>query len=277
LSDYELAGQRVRSVVDESITDLPMLVRFMQRYTAWNICFGAGVSTLSAKIARSTALFRESGFPPAVADRSVLVASYFFDAARAEFNDGSTRHRDTHRCLAQAFLLGLMKHAETANPIFGDAAFLEKLFAPPVWLTGLGNHVGTGYGLGSPDDLASIFRAMGYHLGSEVLADQEFTHLDSAFRDQQPDLVTELEAAQIEIAGQAHEAYFWLRAHSALGDSAEADHFKWAVKGVHRAFDYLPESVHEELRGQIDLGYLEFARDHEVFFSKVNADPLPSS
>ena len=91
------------------------------------------------------------------------------------------------------------------------------------------------------------------------------------------ELVTVLETEQIEIAGQSHDAYFWLRAHSGLGDGAEAAHFKWAVRGVHRAFDYVPESLHEELRAQIDLGYLEFAADHEVFFTKVNSDPLPSA
>ncbi len=275
LSDYEAAGQRVRDVVQESVPDMGKLVRFVQRYTAWNIAFGAGVCTLASKIGRSTSLFREAGYPPAVADRSVLVGSYFFDAARAEFNDGATRHRDTHRCLAQAFLLGIIQYAEKSDSSYADAGKLEALFAEPLWLTGLRNHCGTGYGQGSPDDLSSIFRAMGYHLGSEVLADQEFTHIDRSFRELQPELVTALEAAQIEIAGQSHEAYFWLRAHSGLGDGAEADHFKWAVRGVHRAFDYVPESLHEELRAQIDHGYLEFAADHEVFFNKVNSDPLP--
>src|SRR5688572_20616291 len=87
------------------------LCRFLARYASWNAVFGSGVSALSAKIGRSRSLFLEPGFALPIADRSVLVASYFFDAARDEFDDRDTKHRDTHRCLAQATLWGCLDWA----------------------------------------------------------------------------------------------------------------------------------------------------------------------
>jgi hypothetical protein len=277
LVDFEDEGARVKGVIEKAAADSAQLVRFMARYASWNGLFGSGVSSLAGKIGRSRSLFLEEGLPPAVSDRSVLVGSYFFDAARDEFDDRDTKHRDTHRCLAQATLLGFIDFARDVEkkPLFGDQAALGRLFDEPIWLVGLRQRVSIGYGLGSPDDYAAIFRSMGYHLGSEVLADQEFSVLDSTLRGTRKELADYLAAHTVTIAKQEHNSYQWIRIHSGHGGGAEADHFAWAVRGVHRAFDYTPESMHADLRDQIDEGYREFARDHREFFGKVLSDPLP--
>lgn len=271
LHDFKAASEGARAVFDHAFRAPRSMLCFMARYAAWNGLFGSGVSSLAGKIGRSRDLFREPGFPPAVADRSVLVASYFFDAARDEFDDRDTPHRDTHRCLAQATLLRMVHfaRAKAGGDGFRDDD-LARLFAEPLWLTGLRNRVTVGYGVGTADGPAAVFRSIGYHLGSELLADQEFSQLDASLREGRPELVQHLAGETVTIAGQDHDAYQWIRIHSGHGGGAEADHFDWALSGARRAFEYVDPDLHEPLEHQVDEGYLDFVRDHREFFERVN-------
>ncbi|MGE0784265.1 MAG: hypothetical protein AB7S26_01155 [Sandaracinaceae bacterium] len=269
LCDYEAEAANVRAAFNAASTDPVRLVRFLSYYTSWNSLFGSGVSSLAGKIGRSRALFREPGLPHAVADRSVLVASYFFDAARDEFDDRDTEHRDTHRCLAQATLIGALGWARTQSKAKElDDASLDAFLAEPMWLAALRHRVTVGYGGGTPDEASTVFRSIGYHLGSELLADQEFSQLDLCLRERCPGLVEHLEGNQVTIAGQAHDAYQWIGIHSGHGGGAEADHFDWALQGALRAFEFVDPADHTELRHQIEDGYVDFARDHREFFER---------
>ncbi len=260
-------GGRVADAARAAAQSTAGLLVFWHRYAWWNGYFGSGVATLSGKIGRNRTLFLDPIAPvPELADRSVLVASYFFDAARDEFDDRDTTHRDTHRDLGQATVLGLLRALdEDGVPL--DA--VRGSLAVPVWLAALGGRVATGYGNGTPDDRASVFRAMGYHLGSEVLADREFTLLDEAMKRHQAPLVERLSAMRLVIAGQAHDPYAWIRIHSGGGGAVEADHFAWAVRGVNLAFLYTPDAERDAMRRQLLLGFEDFARDHDEFFAHV--------
>lgn len=266
--DFSTSHQAVEEALGHAMRSHHGLLRFVGRYTSWNGFFGSGVATLAGKIGRSRGAFLDPAQPVlALADRSVFVGSFFFDAARDEFDDSSTEHRDTHRCLAQSFVAGLARFARLQDP-----QALNALLADPLWLSTLQQRVAMGYGAGSPDSAGSIFRAMGYHLGSEVLADQEFSLIDKALRHSDPELVGFLEQERFEIAGVAHSCYHWLGIHSGHGGGVEHDHFEWAVQGVEKAFAYSPSSDHPALREQILRGFGDFARDHAEFFGLVNRD-----
>ncbi|MEM9069682.1 MAG: hypothetical protein AAGE52_14315 [Myxococcota bacterium] len=269
LRDFEAAGARVEEVVREAMKTRLGLIRFLARYAAWNGLFGSGVALLAAEIGRSQHLFHEEGFPTPLADRSVLVASYFFDAARDEFDDRDTEHRDTHRCLAQATIAGLVELSKDAHPELQSDEALTKFLHYPLWLQSLRYRVAAGYGGGNPDDHGGIFRAIGYHLGSELLADQEFSVIDRTLRGVDASLVETLKNKTITIAGQPHNCYQWIGIHSGHGGGAEADHFAWAVEGADLAFRFVPSDLHAELRRELNEGYLEFARDHDGFFDRV--------
>lgn len=269
--DMQAADARVTAVLEAAAGDLSQLLRFVARYTSWNGLFGAGVATLAGKIARSRGVFVDAEVPVrAVADRSVLVASHFFDAAIDEFDDRSTRHRDSHRCLAQATLLGVLDWCAEQEPeSLADLQAANALLAEPDWLLDLNQRVGVGYGHGSDCSPGELFRSMGYHLGSELLADEEFTRIDAVLRARRPELVRHLESARVEVGGERHEAWKWVRVHSGHGGGAEADHFDWAVQGVERAFDVAPAGLMEELRGAVIEGFRGFERDHQLFFARV--------
>jgi len=267
--DIDEDKQLIRHVLGETLAsgDRERLVRFFARYISWNGFFGAGVATLAGKIARARLLFTDpaEGFRPA-ADRSVLVASYFFDAARDEFDDHESRERDPHRNLAQAFLKGLV---QIALPD-ADAARRNALTADPMWLTALNGAVATGYGAYGADDLPTLFRGMGYHLGSEILADQEFSIIDAILTAQGGDLVPRLQGTTVAIGPESHNAYIWIKIHSGSGGAAEADHFAWATQGVNLALGYVDPSLREDLKRQAERGFLAFAHDQREFFDQVD-------
>ncbi|MEO8672991.1 MAG: hypothetical protein ABI411_16865 [Tahibacter sp.] len=273
LVDFAAQEAKVREALASALGDPLKRVRFLGRYTSWNGFFGSGVAALSGKIGRARRLFLDPDQPlHALADRSVFVASFFFDAARDEFDDRDTVHRDTHRCLAQSMLKGLIDHDARSTPELADTNRLNALIDEPEWLLLLNEHVARGYGVGTPDDLSAIFCAIGYHLGSELLADREFSIIDETLRSTAPELVEALKATRVNIAGQDHVAYQWIAIHSGHGGGAEADHFDWATQGARLALRFVRPVQHPALRRAMHDGFSAFARDHRKFFERVNAE-----
>lgn len=270
LCDFGSREALVRDKLREAFADPVKRVRFLGRYTSWNGFFGSGVATLAGKIGRCRGLLLDPAQPvKALADRSVFVASFFFDAARDEFDDRDTVHRDTHRCLAQSTLKGLIDDAVKAGALKNDLA-VNVLLAEPDWLQALNRRVARGYGASSDDDLPAVFNSIGYHLGSELLADQEFSTIDATLRAEAPELVERLKTAKVNVAGQEHIAYQWISIHSGHGGGAEADHFEWATQGAKLAFRFAPASQHAELKHHLHRGFVKFAGDHLEFFQRVN-------
>jgi hypothetical protein len=272
LTDFDHHETRVSHAIQAACASPEMLLRFFSRYASWNGYFGSGVATLAGKIGRSRGLFRDAGEAiDALADRSVLVASYIFDAARDEFDDRSTTYRDTHRDLAQAMLSGLIHYLRGVAPeLTQTPAALNERMADPAWLRTLDTRVAQGYGSFSQDLHETIFASIGYHLGSELLADREFSIIDAALRRNAPALVTFLEQHRERIGQQDHTAYTWIVIHSGSGGAVEEDHFRLALEGVNFALGCVPAATHDEARRHLHYGFQNFARDHREFFTCVN-------
>ena len=260
--DFAATEARVKQSLARAASSPEALVRFCGNYADWNGLFGSGVAALAAKIGRNHGLFLDADQPlSSIADRSVYVASYFFDAARDEFDDAVNPDRDTHRCLGQAFVSGVV-HWTGFSPEKAN-----KLLAPPLWLRTLQDRVAEGYGAHSPDTRTAIFEAMGYHLGSEILADQEFSLIDHTLRHDVSEVAGYLGNHSVEINGSHHNAWHWIKVHSGHGGGVEHDHFEWAVKGVRRGLDYTPEAERGAAVEAVLRGFDRFADDHAVFFS----------
>ena len=262
--DFSASHALVRRAIADSLADGPALLRFIGRYISWNGWFGGGVSELAAKIARGRDLFVDPQEPiAACADRSNHVGSYIFDAARDEFDDSATPYRDTHRTLAQATIRGVAEY-------YGLVERADELLAEPAWLTALNRRVGEGYGLGTPDTPEAVFGAMGYHMGSEILADEEFTILDKTLRERKPKLVDHLLQHRVRVADAEHAAYYWIGIHSGLGGGVEMEHFEWALGGVREGLRFVEADRRAALREAAMAGFRAFAADHTEFFEKVS-------
>jgi hypothetical protein len=239
------------------------LTRVLAQYIQFNSAFGPGVANLAGEVAARQGLFRDADEPLVIAsDRAAHVASDFFYAAVDEFDDRATPWRDTHRTLAQATLKGLGVHfgytTERLNEIVAVSPATEAAMAE-VW---------EGYGVGARLEDERLFSAMGFHTGSEILADQEFVILDRHLREKHADLVSALEPMKVEILGERHNAYYWIRIHTGV----EAEHFDAALKGVNAALRfYAGDAEPAMVKRWILQGFARFAAVQGGFMTSLAA------
>ncbi len=256
--------ERLRNAFEQAGGDPARLLSVFGRYIQFNSAFGAGVANLAGEIAARQGLFRDADEPvKLLADRASVVAADFFFAAIDEFDDRLTTWRDTHRTLAQAALKGMGAHFGYAPAQLDDVVRLNAATE-----TALGR-VWQGYGVGMRLADAQLFRAMGFHAGSEVLADEEFNVIDAVLRARQPALVAALQGMKVELAGQKHDAYYWIRIHT----SVEAEHFEAALRGANQALRFYagPDSI-DAVRTHILAGLAEFATVQRDFMAAL-AEP----
>jgi hypothetical protein len=261
LVDVDASDARVRARI-ATLRDPRELLRFFVRYASWNGVFANGVTRLVSMIGADRELFREAGFPRAVSDRSNFIASFIFDAARDEYDDHINPIRDTHRCMAQASLIGMRDH-------FGlDDAVLDE--PEPPALLALNDAVFHGYAGehgAAAGEVGRVFAGLGYHLGSELLADREFSMIDEFLRGQHDALVQHLMRTTVELAGGQHRCYAWVGVHSGHGGAVEADHFDYALGAARAAIGYLVGHDEAVAVAALAAGFRAFAADHRTFFT----------
>jgi hypothetical protein len=235
------------------------LLSVVGRYVQFNSAFGPGLANLAGEIAARQGLFRDRDEPlRLVADRAAEVASDFFYAAVDEFDDRLTPWRDTHRTLAQATLKAMGAYFGYTPQQLNDVIRINPTTEASV------ARVFTGYGIGAALDEARLFHAMGFHTGSEVLADAEFNVLDQGLRKGRREMVEALQKTRVAVAGQEHDAYYWVRIHT----SVEADHFDAALKGVNNAARfYAGAEDPAAVKGWVLAGFREFADVQGAFMA----------
>lgn len=237
------------------------LVKVLTRYTYFNATFGAGVASLAAKIGTRPDLFRDLSEPVYVlSDRSMDIASDIFAAAVDEFDDRATNHKDTHRSLAQATLRATLDFFGLTSEQANQCATINEATRKAIVA------VHQGYGVGRMLTDADIFQAIGFHIGSEVLADGEFHHMDDFFQNRYPELTTYLANSTVPINGERHAAYFWVRIHT----SVEEDHFAFALTGANRALQYYVGALtSERAKEHLLAGVKEFAKLQQCFMAEI--------
>jgi hypothetical protein len=235
------------------------LLTVLGRYVQFNSAFGPGLANLAGEIAARQGLFRDLQEPVRIlADRAAEVAADFFYAAVDEFDDRATVWRDTHRTLAQATVKGMGRHFG-----FEPVQLNDVIRINPATEAAMGK-VFEGYGLGARLEEAELFRGMGFHVGSEILADQEFLIIDKVLKARRPEMVAALEAMKVEVLGGQHNAYYWVFIHTGV----EAEHFDAALKGVNNALRfYAGEREAGEVKGFMLEGVRRFAAVQSEFMA----------
>jgi hypothetical protein len=259
-----LSGHRGNEALVSALEDASQpdqLLSVMGRYIQFNSAFGAGLANLAGEIAARQGLFQDPDEPLRVAaDRAAEVAADFFYAAIDEFDDRATPWRDTHRTLAQATLKGLGTCFGYTAERLNDVVRINQATRTAM------DEVWNGYGIGARLDEQRLFSGMGFHTGSEILADQEFVLIDRHLRQRRGDLVRSLEALRVPILGQEHNAYYWIRIHTGV----EAEHFDAALKGVNNALRfYAGTQAPESVKADILAGFSRFAAVQSAFMSAL--------
>lgn len=242
--------------------DLRELFVIMGRYIYFNSVFGGGVANLAGELAARHDLFRDRDEEVhALSDRSCLVASLIFFAAVEEFGDVKVPSRFTHRALAQATLKGLAKH------LGYSPREVDALVVPPWGIQKIvNNDVQGGYLLNRANTESELFSGLGFHIGSEMLADEEFRILDECLRGKHPDLVTLLKGMRVEVGDERLPAYSWIGIHT----TAEAEHLKYAILSAKNALKYYAgANMPQEIKEWVLAGFRKFCQVQADFMNHI--------
>jgi hypothetical protein len=252
-------GNEALEAAFEGAADPAHLLSVLGRYVQFNSAFGPGLANLAGEIAARQRLFRDPDEPVRIlADRASEVAADFFYAAVDEFDDRATAWRDTHRTLAQATVKGMGRFFGYEPLALNDVIRINRATEEAI------PRVFFGYGLGARLEEDRLFGGMGFHVGSEILADQEFVIIDRVLKTRRPEMVAALEAMKVEMLGAKHNAYYWIRIHTGV----EAEHFDAALKGVNNALRYYAgEAEPFRVKAWILDGFRHFADVQSEFMA----------
>ncbi len=230
-SMQDQAGVRALQEALDQAQDPELLQEKLANYVQFNAVFGSAVASLAGSIGPRFDLF----------ENPIAIAAKVFAAAIDE-HGGKDAHGPTHRDLALKFENGiagffhLESHFIVAGQIF---PFKDKVL--------------NGYDKRRQAGAWDLCHALGFHIGSEVLADKEFGVIDQSLRRRFPKLVTEL---------RAQRKYAWIRIHA--GDDSrsgvEDEHAVLAVEAANLAVEScLNPDLRSELPRAIQFGINSFA------------------
>jgi hypothetical protein len=246
----------------EKANDGDLLLRVMGRFFQFSSAFGPGQASLASHVAARKDLFNTSNEVGIFADRSVEVGAGIFFGAIDEFSDRETPGHFSHRVLALATLKGIAT-------FFGfDMETLSKHIRHHAPTNRGIRRVSSSYGVNVVMDDAALFRGIGFHLGTEVLGEDENRVLDSFFCTTRPDIMASLDNAEVEVDGIPVPANIWFRRHII----AEAEHFDAGIDAANQALHYYSGSDSlQEVKQWIFEGVKEVAvLQHETVGAFLN-------
>ncbi|PWU03157.1 MAG: hypothetical protein C5B53_00825 [Candidatus Melainabacteria bacterium] len=223
------------------------LTCLMAQYVQFNSIFGAGVAHLAGLIATRQDMFKDNNESISVlADRSYEVAAEIFFAAIDEF-----RRKKTHRSMAQDSLKGFVEFFKMTP---AEASLRCRV---NVNTSAAVRAVTEGYCFNREITDTDLFSAIGFHIGSELLADQEYNILDRYLKQEHPTLVTFLQRAGV---------YSWVAVHTTV----EADHCDAALQCANSALSFYTGDV-SKAYGFILKGLKHFAKVQARFMHSLSA------
>lgn len=109
-----------------------------------------------------------------------------------------------------------------------------------------------------------LFFALGRHLGSELLADEEFNLMDHFMKSTFPELVAHLSSKVVPEAGVV--AYQWIKVHTYV----EEEHFSHGLDAAMRAIDsYSGPHSKAQVHEMILDGFGAFADFQQEYFGCI--------
>lgn len=206
------------SIFDRSLKlakDGPILVKLLAQFIEFNSVFAGEVANLAGAAAKRKTTFKDvSEKIEQISDKSWEVAAPIFFAALDEFVIGKT-----HRSMAADTL------REIAHFYDFSMEYTNKLIAVNDDTIKAIEKVHEGYCHSQETTDSRLLKGIGFHIGSEVLADQEFNTLAARLKSDQPDLVKHLIATN---------SWSWIAVHTIV----EKDHFEKALSAANLAIRY---------------------------------------
>ncbi|MCU0568597.1 MAG: hypothetical protein MUF49_18620 [Oculatellaceae cyanobacterium Prado106] len=265
--DFPAIEQTVEATVRLAATHPTSLYQFFQRYTYFN----GYASSLISRLASSIALSRYAFIHPDVvvdeeADRGMQISAQVLAAAADESANGVT-----HRSLAQVTLKTVGDYADLAT---ADRNALSKT---PDWMSQIIDSLIHHY-QGTPNDLESLVRAMGFHTASEILGDRENALIDKVIRSDGKgvgfDAYLKDHAIPVQVEGHFYHPWCYILIHGSHEKSGvEAEHFECALQALNATALYcaVPEQTLVEWA---IAGFSDFVQLQQRLFNEIYRECL---
>jgi hypothetical protein len=267
LFDRQMNNANIEATIELAASDPVKLYYFMQRYAYFNSYAGSLVARLASSIGISYQLFRQNEVAVIdQSDRGLEIAAKVLAATIDEHADAGAQ-QVPHRTLAQITLKAVSEYAK-----LGDNE-LNEIAQAPDWMQAIITDLINGY-QGKIDDLEAIVTALGFHIGSELLADREYSLIDKVVRytNRGSGFDSWLQGKQVEVGGKRLSPWYWIVVHGKHNASGvEADHFELALDALNLLAEYRPES-NEQIWQWASRGFLDFAELQQRLFACTKAE-----
>ena len=253
----------LRDEILVQVTTPDDVISFLNRYQLFNGNFAGGVAGLAGAFHIRQNLFRElSVTVSAAVDRSARIASHIYFAAEDEYADRHDHTRVTHRDLGQYVLLGTCEYFDVNQD---DVDRLYPINSATIQTL---SRVDRGYCQEQVNTEETLLRGLGFHIGSELLADEEFNLIDAHLRHAFPKLVTFLEEKK---TNRGQDCYRWISLHCKV----EVEHLDHAFRAADLVLEHYVGNYSERRVAELIVdGFLEFGDMQKYFFSQIlDRDP----
>jgi hypothetical protein len=185
--------------------------------------------------------------------------------------DEGTDHTPIHRSLAQFLLKTVGDYANLACSQRNDIAQI------PDWLSKVTNTLVREY-QGTPGDMASLVKAMGFHLASEKLGDREYALLDKVVRYENKDIgfdrYLKEQAFPVVIHGTTYTPWCWVVIHGKYkGSAAECEHLECAFKALNMTVRYSSVPERQIIEWAVE-GFSAFVDMQQSLFREIHKECL---
>lgn len=263
LFDFEQIENTVTSTLRLVVKDPISLYLFFQRYSHFNGYASAMIARLASTIGLSRYTFSNSELiVKEESDRGMDIAAQVMSAAADEGVNGTP----VHRALAQLTVKTVGDYAEL------NEDDRNKFANIPDWLKQIVTEVISIYE-GKIDDEASMVKAMGFHMASEMLGDREYALLDMIVRYENKglgfDRYLQQKAKPVLINDHRYTPWSWIVIHSKHdGSGVEAEHSEYAVNALNMAVRY--GSVSEkQMKAWAEEGFRAFVELQQRLFREI--------
>lgn len=223
----EYTSLTFKNILEKAINGEELL-RIMGRFFQYSAAFAPCQTCLAGYIAVRKDLFNTYNEVGVFADRSVEIGAGMFFGAIDEFGDREVPGAHTHRALALATLKGMAQFYNYDMSELSKSVYEHKPTNDAIY------KVHRSGGINIFVDEAHLFRAIGFHLGTEVLGEDENRVLEEFFRTKRPEVTKYLQETKVEIDGTVIPAYYWFSRHII----AEAEHFDAGIQSANQALHY---------------------------------------
>ncbi|WP_071191787.1 hypothetical protein [Trichormus sp. NMC-1] len=267
LFNSQINDANIEATVDLAASNPLKLYYFMQRYAYFNSFAGSLVARLASAIGLSYDLFRYPEEPVLdQSDRGLEIAAKVFAATIDEHADGKA-YKVPHRTLAQTTLKAISDYAKLSNvecnQIAQTPSYMQRIVADFIF----------GY-QGKIGDVEALVTAIGYHIGSELLADREYSLIDKVIRYNHRGVAfdTWLQGKKIDVGSKRINPWYWIVVHGKHNDlGVEAEHRDLALEALNLVAQYRPES-NEEILKWASKGFLDFVALQSRLFSEIETE-----